>query len=59
MKEVKSPCEGQKTNESFCPLALPLLGLVLMLNCNARAVATSVVHVCIMSGSLGFYMVIS
>lgn len=63
MKDVKSPGECQKTsqdfNESFCPLALPLLGLVLMLNCNVRVVGTSVVHLWVMPGSLGFYVVIS
>lgn len=36
--------ECQDFSESFCPLALPLLGLVLMLNCNVRVVAASVVH---------------
>lgn len=48
MKDVKFPSQCQKTsqdfNELFCPLELALLGLVLMLNCNARVVTTSMVH---------------
>jgi len=48
MKDIKSPSECQKTgqdfNELFHPLELALLGLVLMLNCNARVVTTFGIH---------------
>lgn len=63
MKDIKSPSECQKTiqdfNELFRPLELALLGLGLMLNCNARVVTTFRICLGVTPGSLCFYVVFS